>query len=92
VYGYFQFIRSKIEEQVDSVINEKGEITPEEIKKIISDVIKADYDKWKKTIRLPSIPESYARDIIEKYGKNIEELKEEVFGELSISKRLYAKL
>ena len=55
-------------------------------------MIKADYDKWKKTICLPSIPESHARDIIEKYGKNIEELKKEVFEELSISKRLYARL
>ncbi|CAD7771815.1 hypothetical protein FHEFKHOI_01119 [Candidatus Methanoperedenaceae archaeon GB50] len=92
VYGYFQFIRGKIEEEVELIIGEKGEITPKDIKKITSDVIKADHDKWKKTIRLPSIPESHARDIIEKYGKNIEELKKEVFEELSISKRLYTRL
>ena len=92
VHNYFQLIRGNIEKQVDAVIGEKDEITPKEVKKITSDIIKADYDKWKETNRLPSISESHARDIIEKYGKKIEKLKEEVFEELPISKHLYAKL
>ncbi|CAD7769938.1 hypothetical protein FHEFKHOI_00702 [Candidatus Methanoperedenaceae archaeon GB50] len=69
VHNYFQLIRGNIEKQVDAVIGEKDEITPKEVKKITSDIIKADYDKWKETNRLPSIPQIHTRDIIEKYGK-----------------------
>ncbi len=73
VYGYFYFIEEQIEKKVESVISEKNEISEDEVKQIISTTIKKHYNDWKNADVIPSIPSSYPKDVIEKYGKNIEE-------------------
>ncbi len=92
IYAYFNFIKIKIKEEVESKINEKGEISNKEIKKIVSEIIKEDYRTWNETDNISSIPEKYNRDIIDKYGKIIDESIEEIFEELPMSKILSDKL
>lgn len=87
VYGYFYFIEEQIEKKVESVISEKNEISEDEVKQITSTTIKKHYNDWKNADVIPSIPSSYPKDIIEKYGKNIEEAIGEVFEKLPIYKR-----
>ena len=88
--SYFRFIRKEIVTSIESNIDEKGEITAEEIKQIVSEIIKTDYEKWEKIDNIPSVPKSYNKDIIDRYEKiinnPIEKVIKEFFEELPISK------
>jgi hypothetical protein len=71
---------------VKSIINEKHEITKQTTKKIVSDIIKGHYEEWEKVDNIPSIPESFNKNVIEKYEKTISKEIKEVFEKLPISK------
>jgi len=86
IYAYFNFIRKAITERVHSEMDEKGEIAGETIKQIVSETIKEHYEKWLKTGNVPSIPKSFNKNIITKYGGIIGKAIEEVFEKLPISK------
>ena len=86
IYAYFNFIKKAITEKVHSEMDEKGEIADETIKQIVSETIKEHYEKWLKTKNVPSIPKSFNKNIITKYGGIIGKAIEEVFEKLPISK------
>lgn len=86
IYAYFDFIKDKIIENVDSKIDEKDEINVEEIEQIVSEIIKEHYNRWEKTDNIPSIPKSFNKSLIDKYGKIINKAIKEVFQKLPISK------
>lgn len=84
--SYFSFIKSKIEEKVESVVKGKGKITDNQVKQISSDVIKEHYNKWKKAKMLISIPKNHIKNIISKYRDVVDKAIEQVFEKLPISK------
>jgi len=87
-YGYFGLIiKSQIRERVDLTFAEKGKITDEEIKRIVSETIIEHYELWRKTDNISSIPKNYGRDLLYKYEKIIDEVIKEVFEKLPLSKR-----
>lgn len=86
IYTYFDLIKGAIIEKVDLKIKEKGEITNEAIEQIVSEIIKEHYETWGKIGNIPSIPESFNKNIIDKYGKIIDKAIKEVFEKLPISK------
>ncbi len=86
IYAYFNLIRKAITDKVDSEMGEKGEIADETIKQIVSETIKEHYEEWLKTNNIPSIPKSFNKNIITKYGKVIDEAIKEIFEKLPISK------
>lgn len=85
VYGYFTHIRKEIKERVESKLDRQGKISDEETEKIVSSTIQRHYNIWKKAKNIPSIPETYNEDIIEKHRKIIDEAIERVFEQLAIS-------
>lgn len=86
IYAYFNFIKDEITKKVDSRMEEEGEITGEAIRRIVSEVIKEHYEKWRKTDNISSIPKDYNKNILDKYRKIIDKATEEVFEKLIISK------
>lgn len=86
IYSYFYYIEKEIEEEVESIISEKDEITQNEIKQITSTIIKKHYEEWKSAEIIPSIPSTHSKNIIEIFGKNIDEAIDEVFEDLPINK------
>lgn len=92
VYSYFQFIKDTLNNEIHSKINENGKITDEAIKHTVSEVIKKHYETWGKTDNIPSIPKSYNKHIVVKYGKIINKAIIEVFEELPITKSLSNQL
>ncbi|MFC1941212.1 hypothetical protein ACFLWL_02235 [Chloroflexota bacterium] len=67
-------------------MDEKGEIADETIKQIVSETVKEHYEKWLKADNVPSIPKSFNKNIITKYGGIIGKAIEEVFEKLPLSK------
>jgi hypothetical protein len=92
IYSYFILIKNTSTKEVDSKISQKGKITEEETKQIVSETIKEHYDNWEKESNIPSIPKSYNKNIIIKYGRIISKTIEEVFEKLPISKSHSNKL
>jgi len=92
VYAYFYFIEENIFNLVESIISEKQKITQNEIKERISEIIEEQYEKWTNASNIPSIPDSHKNEIIDKYGKIIDDVMHEVFQELPISKPHYDQL
>ena len=88
IYSYFYYIRRKIEQKVEAIISDKSKITKSEIKEITSTIIKRHYDTWKKTTLLPSVPQKYVPNLIDKYRATIDKAKKDVFENLPISKSL----
>jgi len=86
IYSYLVFIRESIKDKIHMEIDEKGKITGKAVKQILSQTIEEHYVKWIKTKNVPSIPESFNKDIKTKYGEAIDKAIEEVFEELPISK------
>jgi len=77
-------IKNDIDEKVESIMEERGEITDTEIKQIVSNVIKEHYILLEKAKVLPSIPKTHIKDIIDKYGDIIDKARKDVFGKLPI--------
>jgi hypothetical protein len=92
IYSYFNFVKRQIVEKVDAAINEEGEISDEEIGRIVSEVIEEQYEEWEKTKNIPSIPKRYNKNILEKYEEVIDRVREDVFEKLPISRRDFNRL
>jgi len=86
IHAYFNFIKGEITEKVRAEINKEGKISAEQIEQIVSEIIKRHYEKWDKTDNIPSIPRSFNKNIIDKYGEIIVKAIKEIFEELPISK------
>jgi len=78
-------IKEDIDEKVESIMEERGEITYTEIKQIVSNVIKKYYILLENTKVLPSIPKTHIKGIIDKHGDIIDKARKDVFQKLPIS-------
>jgi len=85
--GYFKVIKQEIDEQVASIIEQKGKITKKEIKQMTSDTIKKHYNEWMNIQILTSISKTHIKNIIDRYEPLIIQAKEDVFEKLPISVR-----
>jgi hypothetical protein len=92
IYSYFNFIKDELYEKIHSKLDEKGKITDDAIKQTVSEVIKRHHETWEKTDNIPSIPKSYNKNIVIKYGKIIDKAIREVFQKLPITKSLSNQL
>jgi len=91
-FSYFGLIREEIEEKVKSIMDEEGKVTDNQVKQIVSDLIKDHFNKLKKAKILPSIPKNHIRNIINKYGKIIDKIREKVFEKLPLPPNMINKL
>ncbi len=89
IYGYFDFIRSKIVEKVHSIIDEEGGILDKDVEKIVSDTIEKHHERWEKADTIPNIPRDFSENIIKKYGEIIDKAIKNIFEELPISEVHY---
>jgi polyhydroxyalkanoate synthesis regulator phasin len=86
IYAYFEYVKKQIKEKAASMIDEEGKISDDATRHIVSEVIKEQYGEWEKTDNIPSIPKSFNTNIIDKYGRFIDEAIKETFEELPLSK------
>lgn len=84
-YSYFSYIKSLITGKVESVIVQQGRITRRAIKRIVTDVIKEQYQMWRTTRNIPSIPASFNNEVLNKYLQTMNTAIQEVFENLPLS-------
>lgn len=92
INGYFQFIRGAIEKELHSKVYEAGEISDKEIKEVVSDVIGKHYEQWESADNVPSIPQAYNKELLEKYKKVISKAIKSIFEKLPLTRTENNKL
>ena len=92
INGYFQFIREAIEKELHSKVYESGKISDKEIKEAVSEVIGKHYEQWESADNVPSIPQVYNKELLEKYKKIISNAIKNIFEKLPLSKTESTKL
>jgi hypothetical protein len=94
-FSYFNIINEEIREEVSNLFEENDDdkgIDDQDIKDMVSSVIEQRYEMWDQLEFLPTIPENYVEDTIEKYQDIIQKVKDEVFEKLPISKTSFEQL
>lgn len=89
---YFYILQEEIDNKVKETIKCSSCISDEQIKKIIDDVIKDNFDKIEKFDLLPDYDELYVKNIISKYKTIIDKSKDDIFDKRPINKSNHKKL
>jgi len=87
MYSYLNYIKRKIGEQIDKIIEEKGEICEKEIKQIVSEIIGNQYKIWKDAESAPSIPDNFNEVIINNYNREINKAIRDSYGKVTNIKK-----
>lgn len=85
VYFHYKGIQKDIDKRVAEEIRKKNEINNDEISAIVLDEINKFADSLKKYKALTSITQDDVSQVLEKYKKAIEDIKNEVFQQLPVS-------
>ncbi len=83
VYIYFYLISEQIKKRIEKVQSEKNEVSEDEIKGIISEVVEERLNIWKNADFALSIPKDHIQKLLNKYETIINEAKKEVFKGIS---------
>lgn len=92
IHSYFNYIKNKIKKKIEIKFAKDGKITDEMTEQIVSKEIEESYEDWDRAKNISSIPKTFNKNIIKKYRIIIEEIIEEVFEKLPISKNHLNKL
>ena len=85
VRNCFLFIEGEITQNVDKVIEEKGEIDETATSQLTSQIVTAHFARWGDTESLPSVPENFERGFRQKYGDLISTAQQEIFEKLPLT-------
>ena len=86
ISAYFKFIKDRIIKKIHSIIDERGKVSEQETKQIVSSIIKEDYERWEKANNIQSIPKSFNKNIVNKNRRIIKKEMKKTFEKLPISK------
>lgn len=92
IRNYFRYIKECILKDVNSKMEKRENITPEDVEPIVIEVINNQYELWRSTKNIPSIPESYNQIFLDKYGDQIEEIIKEIFELLPMPQNTVSEL
>ena len=79
IRSYFQLIAKEITKEAKNIFEETGEIPHASVKKITSQIIKNDFDKWKSTKSHSALPEGFTNRLRQKHRNFISKTKKDVF-------------
>ena len=79
IRSYFQLIVKEIAKEAEIILKEKEEIPHTSVKKIASQIIKDDFEKWKKAKLNSGVPEGFTSKLRQKYRNLISKTKKEIF-------------
>lgn len=85
VYGYSNLIKEQIKKEISEEIRKNGEILNDKVEFIIDKTINEHYNRWNESESLKTIKKSFSSEILNKYGKLINNAIKDVFEDLPIS-------
>ena len=83
IYSYFALIVNETDEKLKQIIKSEGEQKTEEVKKIISQIIRNHFERWKGTDLLSQVPPDCVDNLKKKYGRLVQEAKKHFFANIS---------
>jgi len=83
-YSYFGYIKNLINRRVESIIVQQGRITRRAVRREVTDAIREQYQIWRTTHNIPSIPNSFNNEVLSKYLETIDTAIQEVFENLPL--------
>jgi hypothetical protein len=92
IYMYFDFINDLIKKQVSKELDQKKNLSEADVKSIISNIIKNQYDVWTAEGNIPSIPPEFNKEIIDQNGEVIRQAIIDIFGVLPLTTRQKTQL
>ncbi len=85
IHSCFRLITNEIIKEAEKIFEEKGEIDFASVKKITSQTIKGDFEKWKEADLYSALPEGFASRLRQKYRNLISKTKKDVFKNLPLT-------
>ncbi len=85
VYSILSLVEEEIEDRFHEAIDEKGEVTTNQAKRIVSSVIGMYHSRWMKAPRVPTLPEDFGRQILSKNRDKMEAAIRKVFEDIPLS-------
>ena len=92
VRAYFQYVRSKIDAGIETVLIEKKEIEHREIVQIVKKLLKKLADQWREADDIPSLPKDFAEKLRRQYRDDVKKIREVIFQKLPIGNAESRKL
>jgi hypothetical protein len=92
ITGYFQFVREQIENKVKESLSAGKPLTEEQIKTIVSSIVKDQRDELDLTPSLPTIPDNHSAEIANTYQNQIQAAITNVFQSLPLQETAIADL
>src|SRR5579872_1870062 len=87
LFGWFGRIRDEINRQVEQVIKASGKITVAGVRKVAKEAIASHHGFWRTRPDLPITSDVFRADLITKYKRSIEQVRKQVFQNLSLDAR-----
>jgi len=86
IYSYFDFVNKLIKNKIETdFVKQRKEITENDVKVVIKEVIQSQYDAWIKVENIPSIPTDFNQKIIDQNEDVIRKGISEIFGKLPLT-------
>ena len=85
IQSYFEGIREDMLKKVNLEIEEKAEISHEDVVRVVGDVIQEHFEVWEEAVRIPSIPDDHESKLTEKHGLTIIDVMKTVLEKLPVS-------
>lgn len=92
IYSILFFIKKEIRKRVQEIIKKNKSIDEIISKTIVTKFIDQQYLLWEKTENIPSIPQEFNQEILDKFEKEIEEAIKKTFENFPISRNQFFKL
>ncbi|HEY93457.1 MAG TPA: hypothetical protein G4O15_00775 [Dehalococcoidia bacterium] len=83
--SFFEYIKSLISEEVQKIIITNGRIGRRAIRRIITNTIKEQYFQWIEITNIPSIPNSFNKELEDKYEQVVNNTINNVFENMPLS-------
>lgn len=92
VTSYFHSLLKAINDKIEELLIEKNEINHEEVEHIVSYLIKTIHDRWQQSEDIPSLPKNFAKQLRQRYHKDVIKIKKDIFQNLPVKKANSKKL
>lgn len=85
IENYYSYLVVAISEKIDTELEQKHELSEQDIQAIVDEIIRKDYETWSSTENLGTHSSEQLADVITRLSESIKQLKKQTFEKLPLS-------